>query len=68
MNELINKTNGLNIDDSLIRPIKPIIKWVGGKTQIIKQVLEKFPTQMESYHEIFLGGGSVLFGLLDLNE
>ena len=46
----------------------PFLKWVGGKSQIIKQVIEKFPTQMESYHEIFLGGGSVLFGLLDLRE
>ncbi len=46
----------------------PFLKWVGGKSQIIKQVLEKFPTQMDSYHEIFLGGGSVLLGLLDLKE
>lgn len=45
--------------------MKPLIKWVGGKTQILDAVLEKFPKEMDNYREIFLGGGSVLFGLLE---
>ena len=45
---------------------KPFLKWVGGKTQILDQVLEQFPKEMEQYHEPFLGGGSVLLGLLSL--
>jgi DNA adenine methylase len=44
--------------------IKPFMKWVGGKTQILDQVLAVFPRQMVNYHEPFLGGGSVLLGLL----
>ena len=45
-------------------PLKPVIKWVGGKTQILDTLLTRFPRHMADYHEPFLGGGSVLLGLL----
>ena len=44
--------------------MKPLLKWVGGKTQILNQVLAEFPRTIENYYEPFLGGGSVLLGLL----
>lgn len=43
---------------------KPFLKWVGGKTQIIDQVIATFPAVMKDYHEPFIGGGSVLLSLL----
>ena len=43
---------------------KPILKWVGGKTQILDKLITEFPTEINNYHEIFLGGGSVLLTLL----
>jgi len=44
--------------------MKPIIKWVGGKTQILEEVLAAFPASIDNYYEPFLGGGSVLLGFL----
>lgn len=47
---------------------KPFLKWVGGKTQIIHNVLDKIPKKINNYHELFLGGGSVLFAVLSLQK
>ena len=47
---------------------KPFLKWVGGKTQIIQKVISKIPVEMNNYHELFLGGGSVLFAVLSLQK
>ena len=58
--------NNCNLES--FSPQKPFLKWVGGKTQIIKEILEKFPVKINNYHEIFLGGGSVLLGVLSLIE
>lgn len=43
---------------------KPILKWVGGKTQILDTLIMDFPININNYREIFLGGGSVLLTLL----
>jgi DNA adenine methylase len=44
--------------------VKPCLKWVGGKTQIITDVLNNFPKIITNYFEPFVGGGSVLFAFL----
>lgn len=47
---------------------KPFLKWVGGKSQIIDDVIDLFPATIKNYHEIFIGGGSVLLALLNKIE
>ena len=47
---------------------KPFLKWVGGETQIIESIISKVPAEMNNYHDIFLGGGSVLFAILSLHK
>jgi len=53
----------LTIDTNIHIP-KPLLKWVGGKTQILDKLILEFPLEMNHYHEIFLGGGSVLLTVL----
>jgi DNA adenine methylase len=47
-----------------VKIVKPILKWVGGKTQLLDKLLVEFPLEINNYREIFLGGGSVLLAFL----
>jgi len=74
----IKKTSPIDIinnieivyDNKLVKDVptkhspKPILKWVGGKTQIIDKLITNFPVEINNYREAFLGGGSVLLTLL----
>lgn len=43
---------------------KPFIKWVGGKSQLLEEIKERYPPKIEKYCEPFVGGGAVLFDIL----
>lgn len=42
---------------------EPILKWVGGKRQLLQDLRSRFPVTYADYHEPFIGGGAVFFKL-----
>lgn len=42
---------------------KPILKWAGGKTQMLGDLLPKVPASYGRYIEPFIGGGAMFFAL-----
>lgn len=43
--------------------VVPVLKWVGGKRQLLDEITPRIPKRFTSYCEPFLGGGAVLFSL-----
>lgn len=43
------------------RLVAPVLKWVGGKRQLLDEILPLMPTRINNYCEPFVGGGAVLF-------
>ena len=55
--------------------VGPVVKWVGGKRQLLDDITPLLPKRITNYCEPFLGGGAVLFSIQptraivnDLNE
>ncbi len=49
--------------DGKIVSIKPILKWAGGKTQLLPELLPIAKAQTGRYLEPFVGGGALFFAL-----
>lgn len=45
--------------------MKPILRWVGGKTQLLPTIAERVPYDIETYFEPFVGGGAVMLHVLE---
>ena len=41
----------------------PFIKWVGGKTSLLPELLKHVPGKVRRYHEPFVGGGALFFAV-----
>lgn len=42
---------------------KPVLKWAGGKRQLLPAILAKLPKSMDTYFEPFVGGAALFFAL-----
>ncbi len=43
--------------------VKPFLKWVGGKSQLLPEIQKRLPGKYEPYFEPFVGGGALSFSL-----
>lgn len=48
--------------------VKPFLKWAGGKNQLLADIRLKYPNQVDTYCEPFVGGGAVLLDILSLKK
>src|SRR5690554_131704 len=46
---------------------RPLLKWVGGKTQLLSEIMPRMPKKYGRYIEPFIGGGALFFAVRPLN-
>ena len=59
--------NSKNYNKNDIKLVKPFLKWVGGKCQLLSEIEKYYPFgngKIKKYAEPFVGGGAVLFDIL----
>jgi DNA adenine methylase len=42
---------------------RPLLKWAGGKRQLLDAIFRRLPDKINTYYEPFVGGGAVFFAL-----
>ena len=47
---------------------KPILKWAGGKRQLLPVLIKNIPDKFNTYYEPFIGGAALLISLYSLNK
>lgn len=45
------------------RRMSPVLKWAGGKTQLLEAIAARMPAHYDRYFEPFIGGGAVLLAV-----
>lgn len=43
--------------------VNPVLKWAGGKRQLLDELYARFPAEFNHYHEPMFGGGALFFDL-----
>jgi DNA adenine methylase len=51
----------LRLRQKSVVPASPIVKWVGGKTKLLGELIARMPAHHGRYYEPFVGGGALFF-------
>lgn len=60
---LVNNTAFLEEIMKKNKLVTPVVKWAGGKRQLIDEISKYIPNRITTYYEPFLGGAAILFHL-----
>ena len=63
MSMLVESQEPTGIPQTTNKLVRPLVKWVGGKRQLMDTIKRHVPSHIGRYYEPFFGGGAVLFGL-----
>ncbi len=55
------------LDSIALNGPRPFVKWVGGKRQIVHELVARVPDAFGTYHEPFVGGGALFFAVRPQN-
>lgn len=55
----------IDINDKI--DCKPFLKWVGGKSQLLPELIKRLPQSFKNYFEPFIGGGALFFAIQPAN-
>ena len=66
MSLLAEKTNTDTVSVASLQPagVRPFVKWAGGKTQLLDELVARVPAEFDRYIEPMVGGGALYFRLL----
>jgi len=53
-----------NKKEEMIEKVPSLVKWAGGKKQLLNQFIQFYPSKIDNYFEPFVGGGAVAFYIL----
>ncbi len=53
---------------TLIKSLKPLVKWAGGKSALISTIKPLLPESFNRYCEPFIGGGALFWDIADENS